>query len=140
MDDHLEKTHLSARVALEFVESEGESAMLDADFRFNPADPYAVTAIFHSTGPVVTWTFGRDLLIDGIYEPTGDGDVHVWPCLDRNGSAVVVLELCAPEGHVLVQTPSRPLTEFVAQMLDIVPRGAESDWVDMTAALTALLA
>ena len=41
-------------------------------------------------GVEVCWTFARELLLDGQYEPTGDGDVHVWPCLSPRGDAVVI--------------------------------------------------
>ena len=56
------------------------------------------------------WTFGRELLSDGLYEPSGDGDVHVWPCLDSDGRAVVIIELCSPDGEALVQARTSDLS------------------------------
>ena len=63
----------------------------------------------------VRWTFGRDLLIGGLYEPTGDGDVHVWPCLDTDAHSVVMIELCSPDGEALVQARTSDITAFVTE-------------------------
>ena len=95
--------------------------------------------VFRTGVQEVRWTFGRDLLVEGLYEPTGDGDVHVWPCLSSNGSAVVIVELCSPDGELLVQTGSRSVTRFVTTMLDSVPDGQESAFVDFDDELAEIL-
>ena len=74
---------VTENVELEFVDPQGEATAIDADLVFDPADPYAVTMVFRTGVQEVLWTFGRELLVEGLYEPTGDGDVHVWPCLSR---------------------------------------------------------
>jgi hypothetical protein len=130
---------ISEQMRLEFVDTEGLSTPLDAEFEFNPADPYAVSILFTDEPTPVRWTFARDLLIEGFYEPTGDGDVHVWPCLNTEGAAVVVLELSSPSGEVLVQVGSRALAAFIQQMVTLVPQGAEEGLVDLDAALEQLL-
>lgn len=124
---------------MEFVDTEGMSTPLDAEFEFNAADPFAVSILFKGEPAPVRWTFARDLLIEGFYEPTGDGDVHVWPCLSADGRAVVILELISPSGEVLIQVNSRELSQFLQRMLTAVPRGAESDLLDFDAELTNLL-
>src|SRR5690242_3487025 len=127
------------QMSMEFVDDQGMSSPLDAEFEFNPADPFAVSILFKSEPAPVRWTFARDLLVEGFYEPTGDGDVHVWPCLSAEGNAVVILELNSPSGEVLIQVSSRAVAAFVRQMLDTVPQGAEADLVDFDSELTALL-
>ena len=104
---------VTENVELEFVDPQGEATSIDADLVFDPADPYAVTMVFRTGVQEVLWTFGRELLVEGLYEPTGDGDVHVWPCLSSDGSAVVIIELCSPDGELLVQASSRSVTRFV---------------------------
>ena len=101
---------VTENVELEFVDPQGEATSIDADLVFDPADPYAVTMVFRTGVQEVLWTFGRELLVEGLYEPTGDGDVHVWPCLSSDGSAVVIIELCSPDGELLVQAGSRNVT------------------------------
>ena len=82
-------------VTLELIDATGASTPLEAELQYDPSDPYAVTTVFMTGRSQVRWTFGRDLLTEGLYEPSGDGDVHVWPCLDVDGHAVVIIELCS---------------------------------------------
>jgi hypothetical protein len=124
---------------MEFVDTEGLSTPLDAEFQYDPADPFAVSILFTDEPAPVRWTFARDLLIEGYYEPTGDGDVHVWPCLNTDGCAVVILELSSPSGEVLVQVGSRQLAAFIHQMTSMVPPGSESSIVDFDAEIAQLL-
>lgn len=126
-------------VELEFVDPQGESTSIDADLVFDPADPYAVTMVFRTGVQEVLWTFGRELLVDGLYQPTGDGDVHVWPCLSSTGAAVVIIELCSPDGELLVQASSRKVNTFVTQMLGSVPDGQESSFFDFDDELAHIL-
>ena len=124
---------------MEFVDTEGMSTPLDAEFEYNATDPYAVSILFKGEPAPVRWTFARDLLIEGFYEPTGDGDVHVWPCLSTDGRAVVILELISPSGEVLIQVSSRELSRFLQRMVSAVPRGAEADLLDFDDELISLL-
>jgi hypothetical protein len=142
MDDTLNAapSGVTQNVTLELIDPTGATTPMHASLSYDPLDPYAATAIFQTaTGPV-RWTFGRDLLIQGLYEPTGDGDVHVWPCLDVDGHAVVIIELCSPDGEALVQARSGDLTTFVDRMTSLVAPGAESEHLDLDAAIAAIFA
>jgi hypothetical protein len=130
---------ITADMQMEFVDAEGTATPLAASFEFDPSDPFAVSVLFKAEPVPVRWTFARDLLIEGFYEPTGDGDVHVWPCLSAEGNAVVILELNSPSGEVLVQVSSRAVSTFVRQMLTAVPQGAEAELLDFDTELTQLL-
>src|SRR5690349_24930636 len=127
------------QMSMEFVDDQGMSSPLDAEFEFNPADPFAVSILFKSEPAPVRWTFARELLIEGFYEPTGDGDVHVWPCLSADGRAVVILELISPSGEVLIQVSSRELSGFLHRMTAAVAVGEESDLLDFDDELASLL-
>lgn len=127
------------QMMMEFVDTEGLSTPLDAEFEYNAADPFAVSILFKGEPAPVRWTFARDLLIEGFFEPTGDGDVHVWPCLSPEGSAVVILELISPSGEVLIQVNSRELSQFLQRITTAVPRGEESDLLDFDDEITSLL-
>jgi len=140
MQEQITAQAISEHMRMEFVDTEGLSTPLDAEFEYDPADPFAVSILFSDEPTPVRWTFARELLIEGFYEPTGDGDVHVWPCLSTNGSAVVILELSSPSGEVLVQVSSRAVAAFIHQMVAMVPVGAESDIVDLDAEINRLFA
>jgi hypothetical protein len=126
-------------VTLDLIDPSGASTPIEAELHYDPTDPYAVTTVFLTGHSQVRWTFGRDLLTDGLYEPSGDGDVHVWPCLDTDGHAVVIIELCSPDGEALVQTKTGELHTFVDRMSRAVPPGHESDHIDVDAAISAIL-
>ena len=125
-------------VTVEIIDSSGAVTPMEAQLLYTPTDPYAVTAVFLTGTHEVRWTFGRDLLLEGLYEPAGDGDVHVWPCLDSHGHAVVIIELCSPDGEALVQARTGDLSSFADRMTRAVAPGTESDHLDIDAALAAL--
>jgi hypothetical protein len=125
-------------VTLELIDPTGSVTPIDAELHYDPRDPYAVTTVFMTGASQVRWTFGRDLLTEGLYEPSGDGDVHVWPCLDSDGHAVVIIELCSPDGEALVQARTGDLSSFVDRMTRAVEPGHESEHLDVDAALAAI--
>lgn len=127
-------------VTLELIDPTGAATPIEAELQYDPRDPYAVTTLFMTGANQVRWTFGRDLLREGLYEPTGDGDVHVWPCLDSHGHAVVIIELCSPDGEALVQAKTGDLTNFVDRMTKAVEPGTESALVDVEGAISLILA
>jgi hypothetical protein len=125
-------------LTLELIDPTGAVTPIDAQLHYDPRDPYAVTTVFMTGASNVRWTFGRELLCDGLYEPSGDGDVHVWPCLDSEGHAVVIIELCSPDGEALVQARTGDLSGFVERMSAAVEPGHESDHLDVDATITAI--
>jgi hypothetical protein len=127
-------------VSLELIDQTGAVTPIDAELHYDPRDPYAVTTVFITGTTTVRWTFGRQLLSDGLYEPSGDGDVHVWPCLDSEGRAVVIIELCSPDGEALVQARTTDLSSFVERMAHAVKPGEESTHVDVEATIAAIFA
>jgi hypothetical protein len=128
------------RTTVPLVSGEAEPHELHGDLVFDPADPYAVRLVVGtSDAPEVTWSFARELLAEGLYDPIGDGDVLVWPCLATNGHAVVVIELRSPHGMAMLQTPSRAVQRFVESTYAAVPPGTESARIDVDAMVTHLL-
>ena len=117
----------------------GDGVLIDVTLSFDPADPFAVTAMLPSGAGTVQWTFGRDLLVDGMHQPAGEGDVLVRPGLDYAGHSAVIIELRAPQGSFMGQLATRELGPFVRDMLDAVPPGAESVLVDVEALVEQLL-
>jgi hypothetical protein len=127
-------------VRLELIDASGAATPIEAELRYDASDPFAVTTVFMTGHSEVRWTFGRDLLSDGLYEPAGDGDVHVWPCLDTNGHAVVIIELCSPDGEALVQARTGDLRAFVDRMNKAVKPGTESELLDVDAVIASIFA
>ena len=128
MDSKLTTTSTVA-VQVATVDAEQDRALI-AELVYDQDDACAVTMVLQTASGPVGWTFARELLIDGQYEPSGDGDVHVWPCLSPRGEAVVIVELCSPIGETLLQLPTRAVQDFVYASLEAVPVGTEQLDVD----------
>jgi hypothetical protein len=131
-------TKVTKLVTLELIDGSGAATPLETEFAYDPRDPFAVSATFMTVAGQVRWTFSRDLLINGLEEPTGDGDVHVWPCLDNDANPVIIIELCSPDGEALVQARTSDITSFVERMRSAVAPGAET--LDVDSAIAAILA
>ncbi|HSJ20378.1 MAG TPA: SsgA family sporulation/cell division regulator [Nocardioidaceae bacterium] len=116
-----------------------QPTLVEAELRYDPADPYAVAVAFLSHGTEVLWVFARDLLIRGVSEPTGDGDVQVFPSLDDDGRAEVGLMLRSPAGQTLMKVPARDVMGFLARSTRSVWPGTESDHLSADKAIAAIL-
>ena len=135
-----ETTTFSQTLVVEICDAHGMTTPLPASLRYDTSDPYAVTVTFGSGENTVAWTFARDLLIGGLVEPTGDGDVHVWTCLDERGLAALVVELCSPAGDALVQFRPDDVASFVERIQTAVPEGEESAYLDVDGMIADIMA
>jgi hypothetical protein len=126
--------------AVQLIEDDGPGRLLAAEFRYDCSDPYAVSVAFGTPENPVIWTFARDLLLDGQHEPSGDGDVHVWPDVTETGLAVVMIELIADGVDVLVAVLRSDVGSFTEQSSQLVVPGQESLEDDIDAAIAAILA
>lgn len=131
---------LKHSLTLELIDATGTATPLQADLGYDVRDPYAVVASFGSPDTAVCWVFGRSLLSRGLFEPTGEGDIHIWPCLDSCGRAVTIIELSSPDGVALMQARSNQVAGFLRETEVLVPFGSEDLGSDVDAAIARLLA
>ena len=117
----------------------GTLTTVDAALGYDPADPFAVTATFVTVEGDVVWTFARDLLARGLSGPAGEGDVHIWPCVDAEGGATVIIELCSPDGELVAQARTCDVYPFLSRSLAAVPAGTEADRIDLDQLIDQLL-
>ncbi|HEX4790405.1 MAG TPA: SsgA family sporulation/cell division regulator [Actinospica sp.] len=83
----------------------------------------------------LSWTFGRELLADGLHKPTGEGDVQVWPC----GPDLVMVEFRAEAGSMLLAVPARELRTFLFLSYAEVPPGYETRYLELDRLLHDLM-
>lgn len=126
-------------VTLKCIDSLGRGHDLETVFSYSRDEPFAATITFMTPEGDLPWTFSRELLLQGLTDPTGQGDVHVCPSIDDHGRAVVIIELSSPDGHLVTQVRSDDLYEFVNETLSVVPEGEESHYLDLDATITQLL-
>lgn len=131
---------LTRALRLHLVVAGEEALPVDAALSYRPSDPYAVTAVFHADdNSPVTWTFGRDLLAAGLAEPSGEGDVGVWPS-SAGGVAVVCVSLSSPSGRALLEASRADVEAFLSATYELVAPGEESAHCDLDDTLERLLA
>lgn len=124
-------------ITLQCLDAWGRTADLPATFGYDPADPWAVWITFRGPRDQVRWAVGRDLLLQGLTDPAGEGDIQLWPSIDEAGRAAVVMELHSPDGRLVTQLRTHELYRFLTRSLAVVPAGSESiDLDELVAELT----
>jgi hypothetical protein len=98
---------------------------------FHADEPFAVTVAFRTErGRWIEWTFARDLLVTGLSEPAGIGDVRVRPDLSDD-EALLTLEIESPDGYAAFELEREDVQSFVDASLELVPLGSESEHFDV---------
>lgn len=121
------------------IDEAGNEYPLPCDFSYDTRDPYAITFALRGSQRDVRWVFARALLAAGVFEPSGEADVHVWPTVSARGEARVAIELTNRGLTALALVPARDALAFLRATEAIVPSGTESSAVDIEAELAALL-
>jgi hypothetical protein len=105
---------------------------------YDPTEPYAITVAFATErGRWVEWVFARDLLIDGLAEPSGEGDFRVSPDADPD---LLVVEIFAPSGSAAFTLDRDDTEDFLELTLEMVPAGTEGAHFDVDRLLAELSA
>jgi Streptomyces sporulation and cell division protein, SsgA len=136
---HLPRT-ITTPLSLTVSTGTGE-AELDAELRYDPADPFAVSlAIGVDCGDPVIWTFARELLAAGVNRPAGEGDITVEPDMGEGfgGERQLRVTLATDCMATMLASTDR-VVEFLVETYAVVPTGAELDRVDFDAEIAALL-
>ena len=112
---------------------------LVASLFYSGDDPYAVRMAFHvGTDEPVEWIFARDLLATGMTEPSGEGDVRVWPT-EEDGQPVLNIVLSSPFGQAHFEAPQSAMAEFLGRTFAAIPAGREGEHFDFGGELDSLL-
>ena len=94
---------ISQDITLHCIDAGGHDVAFIASFGYCSSDPYAVWLTFYLPGGDVSWAVARSLLVRGLTDPAGDGDIRLWPSLDEQGRAMVVFDFHSPSGRLLTQ-------------------------------------
>ncbi len=114
---------------MSFLVSEELSFRIPVELRYETCDPYAVRLTFHLPGDApVTWAFGRELLVDGVIRPSGDGDVRITPA--EPDAFEVLIRLQVGCDQALFRSGAAPLVAFLDRTDKLVPLGQERSLAD----------
>jgi hypothetical protein len=136
----MQHTVVERELELRLVLSPERSIPVPARLSYRSDDPYAVHVSFHiNSEQPVNWTFARDLLVEGVFRPCGQGDVRVWPA-KVEGRTVVLVALSSPDGDALLEAPVPQVSAWLERTLRVVPPGSEGGQLGIDEALDQLLA
>ncbi|WP_432136586.1 MULTISPECIES: SsgA family sporulation/cell division regulator [unclassified Streptomyces] len=121
---------VQAEVMMSFLVSEELSFRIPVELYYEATDPYAVRLTFHLPGDApVTWAFARELLIDGVGRPCGEGDVRISP-VDADLLGEVLIRLQVGIDQALFRASVAPLVGFLDRTDKLVPLGQENALAD----------
>lgn len=130
-------TTMTQDITLDCVDLAGTARQLLAELAYDAEDPFAITMTFRTRTGDVPWVFHRELLLDGLTEPCGDGDVHISPAIAANGDGMVVIELRSNTGSFVARARAHDVQQFLMGTMSLVPLGTET--VDVDALIGTLL-
>lgn len=131
---------VQAEVMMSFIVSEELAFRIPVELDFDSADPYAVRFTFDLPGDApVTWAFSRELLLDGLSRPAGEGDIHVEPVSGAHLSDVFV-SLQVGSEQALFRVGAAPLVAFLDRTDRLVPLGQEETGGTLDAELDRIFA
>ncbi|WP_030055541.1 MULTISPECIES: SsgA family sporulation/cell division regulator [Streptomyces] len=134
----MQHSTVQGHLVMGLVVSQELSLRILADLAYEADDPYAVRFSFHLPGDApVTWFFARELLLDGIGGPAGEGDVHIHPVGGDRPEVRILLR--SPAGEALLRASSAPLIAFLARTDRLVPMGQELAARELDAELADIL-
>ncbi|MGW2371814.1 MULTISPECIES: SsgA family sporulation/cell division regulator [Kitasatospora] len=126
---------LTTRITMRLMTGDDRSRDLDVDWSYRAGEPHAVELDFTSYQAEAVWSLSRDLLIAGLHEPSGEGDVHVTPFDDTR----LLIALAGGEGVALLVVSTGAVARFLAATVRLVPLGQEHARIDWDRGLKALL-
>ena len=127
------------QIVMHRVNRSGATLIVETTLDYTAADPYAVTAAFLDPTGAVLWRLSRDLLVEGMVRPSGEGDVRMSPSRTSDGRSMIVIELHSPEGAVALWAPAEALHAFLQAACTEVPQGHEADHLDIDLVIAALM-
>lgn len=130
---------VECELEIRLVLSPERSLPVPARLAYRANDPYAVHIAFHlDPGSTITWTFARELLVEGVFRPCGEGDVRTWPAKVQ-GRDLICVALSSPDGDALLEMPSAVVSRWLERTLRAVEPGREGEVLGLEAGLEALL-
>ncbi|RSM83467.1 SsgA family sporulation/cell division regulator [Amycolatopsis sp. WAC 01375] len=125
--------HTDAIHQSQFVLLNNSSTPVLSRLSFHADEPFAVTVSFRTErGRWVEWTFARELLVTGLTDPAGLGDVRVRPDLSED-EALLTLEIESPDGYASFELEREDVETFLESTYELVPLGSESEHFDVEA-------
>jgi hypothetical protein len=122
----------------EFVALYDGTTPVRSRWSYRADQPFTVTAAFQTDRDRwVEWVFSRELLVAGLTDSAGVGDVRFRP-LEERGLKMLVVEIESPEGYALLELDHEAVADFLDATEEMVPLGSEDEHFDVDALIAEL--
>jgi len=131
-------TAVTAELTLRMVVDSDRTIEVPCEFEYRSDEPYAVCATFRTGAADIEWMFARDLMLEGLQRPSGEGDVVIWP--ENHGDVpLVLLALNSPTGQAVLECDRAHVEHFIRRTFDIVAVGEEGSTVGVDRCIDLIL-
>jgi hypothetical protein len=114
-----------------FTVLHGQPTPIMTRWTYRATDPYAVAfAVRIQQGHWVEWLVARDLVVESLSGPVGEGDIRMIP-KTAQGYQIVEIEIRSTDGRAVLEVDHDLLHRFVHSTIGVVPLGQESSRVDL---------
>jgi hypothetical protein len=114
-----------------FTVLHGQPTPIMTRWTYRAADPFAVAfAVRIEEGHWVEWLVARDLVVEALSGPVGEGDIRMAP-KSAQGYEVVEIEIRSNDGRAVLEVDHDLLHRFVHATIAVVPLGQESSRIDL---------
>lgn len=114
-----------------FTVLHGQPAPVVTRWTYRAADPFAVTlGVRTRNDRWVEWLVARELVVESLYGPAGEGDIRMSP-QEVQGYDIVEIEIRSTDGRAVLEVDRDLLRMFVDASIELVALGDESDRVDL---------
>jgi hypothetical protein len=131
-------TAVTAELSLRMVVDSDRTVAVPCSLEYRAEEPYAIRATFRTGVTDIEWMFARDLLLEGLQRPSGEGDVVMWP-EHHDDTPLLLLALNSPSGQAVLECESPHVEHFLRRTFEIVPLGHESAAIDIDGTIAAIL-
>lgn len=114
-----------------FTVLHGQPAPVVTRWSYTAMDPFAVTlAVRVRSDRWVDWLVARDVVIESLAGPSGEGDIRMSPQVVQDYD-IVEIEILSTDGFAVLEVDRDLLAHFVESSLALVPQGEEPSWMDI---------
>lgn len=111
--------------------SPGTTVPVRTRFRYDPADAFAVRLDFaYGHASAATWVLARELLAEGLYRTSGEGDVLLRPPCRCRQRATLGIYLDFWRTPAVLEAEAAPVRDWLVSTFRLVPAGTEGDHIN----------
>ena len=131
-------TAVTAELSMRMVVDSDRTIDVPCELEYRSDEPYAVRATFQTGAADIEWMFARDLILEGMQRPSGEGDIVIWP-ENHGAQPLILLALNSPTGQAVLEVDRPHIEHFVRRTFDIVAVGDEGTTVDVDRCIERIL-